>query len=157
MMIKRIVGLVIVVGLVVFGLIQLVPYGRDHANPAVISEPNWDSPATRDLAVRACFDCHSNETIWPWYSKIAPMSWLVQRDVAEGREVLNFSTWGRGEQEAEEIGEVIREGEMPPSQYVLLHPGARLTNAEQDQLINGLAHSLGASFEEESGNKEDDD
>lgn len=157
MTIWRILGILIVVGLVVFGLIQFVPYGRDHVNPAVITEPSWDSPATRDLAVRACYDCHSNETIWPWYSNIAPMSWLVQRDVDEGRQTLNFSTWGRGEQEAEEIGEVIREGEMPPMQYVLLHPGARLTNAEKDQLINGLARSLRVNFDEEKENKEDDD
>ena len=54
-------------------LIQLVPYGRAHTNPPVVAEPNWDSPQTRELAVRACFDCHSNETTWPWYSNIAPI------------------------------------------------------------------------------------
>ena len=77
----------------IFLLIQLIPYGRDHTNPAVVAEPAWDLPETRALAVRACFDCHSNETIWPWYSNVAPISWLVQRDVDEGREKLNFSEW----------------------------------------------------------------
>jgi hypothetical protein len=83
-----------IVGVVVlFGLIQLVPYGRDHTNPPVVAEPAWDSPQTRALAVRACFDCHSNETVWPWYSNVAPASWLVQRDVDDGRRRLNWSEW----------------------------------------------------------------
>ena len=76
-------------------VVQVIPYGRDHTNPPVAAEPLWDSPQTRDLAVRACFDCHSNETEWPWYSNVAPISWLVQRDVEEGREELNFSEWDR--------------------------------------------------------------
>ena len=75
--------------------IQLVPYGRGHRNPALRSEPPWDSPATRELARQACFDCHSNETQWPAYASIAPASWLVQHDVDEGRAALNFSEWQR--------------------------------------------------------------
>ena len=96
---------------VLMAFIQLIPFGRAHANPPVLQEPNWDSPQTRDLASRACFDCHSNETTWPWYSNVAPVSWLVQRDVDEGREKLNFSEWGtarssRGNEgkELDEIG-----------------------------------------------------
>ncbi len=77
-----------------FLLIQAVPYGRNHANSPNRTEPTWDSPTTRQLAVRACYDCHSNETIWPWYSNVAPVSWLVQRDVEEGRDEVNFSEWG---------------------------------------------------------------
>ena len=61
-------------------IIQFVPYGRDHTNPPVIAEPAWDSPQTRALFFRACADCHSNETKWPWYSTIAPASWLITRD-----------------------------------------------------------------------------
>jgi Haem-binding domain len=79
----------------------------------VSAEPAWDSPKTRALAVTACFDCHSNETAWPWYTNVAPMSWLTQRDVDEGRDALNFSEWDRP-QDAEDVSEVIREGEMPP-------------------------------------------
>ena len=90
------IGLISLVGLTV--AIQAVPYGRAHDNPPVRSEPQWDSPVTRDLVVRACFDCHSNETIWPWYANIAPISWLTTRDVDEGRDELNFSEWGSGEQ-----------------------------------------------------------
>jgi len=87
-------------------VIQLVPFGRNHTNPPVVQEPNWDSPRTRELAVRACFDCHSNETVWPWFSNIAPISWLVYRDVFEGREHLNYSEWGSQLGEGSEPGEV---------------------------------------------------
>ena len=73
-----------------FLAVQLVPYGRAHDNPPVNSEPAWDSPATRALAKQACYDCHSNETEWPAYANIAPISWFVQHDVNEGRAVLNF-------------------------------------------------------------------
>ena len=66
---------------VLAGLIQIVPYGHDHANPTVRQEPAWDSPATRAMTVRACYDCHSNQTTWPWYAHVAPVSWLLQRDV----------------------------------------------------------------------------
>ena len=122
-------------------LIQLIPYGRNHTNPPVAQEPNWDSPRTRELSVRACFDCHSYETIWPWYSNIAPISWLVYRDVIEGRETLNYSEWGsqRGEgAEPGEAGEKISEDLMPPSYYLLSHPDARLSDAEKQELIQGL-------------------
>ena len=139
----------------VFLLLQLVPYGKDHTNPPVVSEPIWDSPQTRALAVRACFDCHSNESVWPWYSNIAPISWLVQRDVDEGRQKLNFSEWraykGNGESgereekeyEWDDIEEVIRSGEMPLPIYVIQHPEAKLTAAEKEQLIEGLLVSTG--------------
>lgn len=122
-------------------LMQLVPYGRDHTNPPVQSEPNWDSPDTRALAKTACFDCHSNETNWGrWYENVAPSSWLVQHDVDEGRQHLNFSEWDQGgkPRETEELWEVLQRNSMPPSQYLILHPEAKLTSEQIDQLINGL-------------------
>lgn len=128
-------------------LVQLVPYGRAHTNPPVAAEPRWDSPATRALAQRACFDCHSNETSWPWYSHVAPASWLVQNHVDEGRRVLNFSEWGRPQHEADEAAEEVREGEMPPRSYLILHPEARLTAAERDQLVRGLDATFGGRDE----------
>ena len=127
--------------LVVLGLVlvaQVVPYGRNHSNPSIVSEPSWDSSTTRELAVRACFDCHSNQTRWPWYSHVAPMSWLVQNHVDEGRSVLSFSDWNGGSGEAGEAAETVREREMPPSSYLLMHPEARLTDAEREQLARGL-------------------
>jgi mono/diheme cytochrome c family protein len=128
-------GRIIIAGILALAglglLIQLVPYGKNHTNPPVSGEPAWDSPETRTLAQRACFDCHSNETIWPWYSNVAPVSWLVYRDVMEGREKLNFSEWGVSRQEdLEEIIEVIREGEMPMPIYLIQHPEARLSAEE---------------------------
>lgn len=145
----------------VFVVIQLVPYGRDHENPPVTQEVRWDSPRTRELAVAACYDCHSNLTKWPTYSHIAPMSWLVQKDVKEGREVLNFTEWDRpqGEGEADEAAEVVREGEMPPWQYEPLHPAGRLSAEEREALAGGLERTLAADPPiggEDGGEGEDD-
>lgn len=124
-------------------VIQLVPYGRDHVNPPVVVEPRWDQASTRELAVRACFDCHSNQTAWPWYSHVAPTSWLVQRHVDDGRRVLNFSDWSRTYEEAGESAETVLEGEMPPRSYTLLHPNARLSTAEKRALADGLTATIG--------------
>ncbi|MCC6607463.1 MAG: heme-binding domain-containing protein [Anaerolineae bacterium] len=145
---------VLVVGLIA---IQLVPYGRNHTNPPGQSEPNWDSPETRALAERACFDCHSNETEWPWYSNIAPVSWLVQHDVDEGREKLNFSEWNSGGEEGEEMAETIWEGEMPPAVFLITHPEARLTDAELDQLAQGLMATGGGEGSENGRGGDADD
>lgn len=129
-----------VLGLVaLFALIQLIPYGRSHSNPPVVSEPDWDSPRTRELAQRACFDCHSNETQWAWYSNVAPASWMVQRDVESGRGELNFSQYKRTSHESP-ANEII-EGGMPPWFYTLPHPEANLSPQEKQELIDGLRRS----------------
>lgn len=137
-MLKKLIliGVVAVVGLVL--LIQLVPYGRDHSNPPVTHEAPWSSPQVRQIAARACYDCHSNETVWPWYSNIAPISWLLTRDVQEGRQHLNFSEWGRPIREPEEMSSVVLEGEMPPIYYLPMHPSASLTGAEKQLLAEEL-------------------
>jgi mono/diheme cytochrome c family protein len=123
--------------------IQFVPYGHDRVNPAVAAEPAWDSPATRALAKHACFDCHSNETEWPAYSRVAPVSWLIHRDVSEGRAVLNFSEWQRAQEEAREAPQEVLEREMPPAIYQLMHAHARLSDADRDRLVRGLSNTLG--------------
>ena len=141
--IGRIILILVGAGLVLFVLIQLIPIGRNHTNPPVVSEPNWDSPATRELAKIACFDCHSNETVWPWYSNVAPVSWLIYNDVVEGRSRMNFSDWNRDRQPS--IGEIIgelEEGGMPPAQYLLMHPNANLSAADKQALIDGLRKSI---------------
>ncbi|HWQ04566.1 MAG TPA: heme-binding domain-containing protein [Longilinea sp.] len=126
-----------------FLLAQLIPYGRSHINPPVVAEPKWQDAATADLVRRACYDCHSNETTWPWYSNVAPFSWLIQHDVDEGRQRLNFSEWGVSRAErVDRIGNAIQEGEMPPIQFTLIHPEGRLTEQEKAQLISGLSNSL---------------
>ena len=138
-------GLVLVLA---FGAIQFVPYGRDHVNPAVGAEPAWDSPEARALAKQVCFDCHSNETEWPAYSRIAPVSWLIQRDVFEGRAVLNFSEWQRTQEKATEAAEEVLEGEMPLRMYQLMHAHARLSTADRERLARGLENTLGRRPEE---------
>jgi hypothetical protein len=133
----------VVIAIVVIGLlIQFIPLPGRGKNPAVVSEPKWDSPQTRALVKRACFDCHSNESVWPFYSYVAPVSWLIYNDVMEGRSRLNFSEWNRPQRGAGEITAIIQEGEMPPAIYTPLHPSARLTSAEKQQLITGLQNSL---------------
>jgi len=141
------IGVGLVVALLL--LIQLIPI-RPQPNPPVLAEPAWDSPGTRTLAQRACFDCHSNETVWPAYSYVAPVSWLVVHDTLDGRRELNFSEWGvaqsnsRGPREVkpDRIRRDIASGSMPPRIYLLTHPEARLAAAEKQQLIDGLIASL---------------
>ena len=127
-------------------LVQLVPYGRAHTNPATTSEPRWDSPRTRALALRACGDCHSAKTTWPWYSNIAPVSWLVQRDVDSGRKALDFSAWDRPQDAgAGDIVEQVQGGSMPPWYYTILHRHASLSPNDRTQLVRGLQATLAAS------------
>ena len=134
----------VVVAIVVLGLlIQLVPLPGRGNNPAVVAEPNWDTSQTRALAKRACFDCHSNESVWPWYSYVAPVSWLVYQDVTEGRSRLNFSDWNRGFQpNVIQLIRIIQDGNMPPAIYLPTHPSARLSGAEKQQLIAGFTNTL---------------
>ena len=139
---RRIVFWTFVVIAVLLLVIQLVPYGRIPPSAPVQKEPEWDSPQTRALAVRACFDCHSNETRWPWYARVAPVSWLVRLDVEEGRRDLNFSEWHREQEEASEAARTIYDGSMPPARYLLLHPSARLTTEEKRLLAEGLSATM---------------
>ncbi|MCL4239131.1 MAG: heme-binding domain-containing protein [Anaerolineae bacterium] len=137
--------------------IQAIPIPRE--NPPVQREPQWDSPQTRELAAGACFDCHSNETAWPWYARVAPSAWVVWYDVTEGRQALNFSEWEyhAGDEFAdpddpfapkplsERIAQAIRDGSMPPGTYRLAHAAARLSDAEKEALIAGLVRTVQAS------------
>ena len=129
----------------VFVVIQLVPYGRDHTNPTGGQPISWDSPRTEQLMRGACMDCHSNETTWPLYSYVAPVSWLVRQHVEEGRRQLNFSEWGTRRDDAREAADAIEEGSMPPRYYTVMHPAARLTADEKQQLIDALDSMDGRS------------
>jgi mono/diheme cytochrome c family protein len=124
-------------------LLQLVPYGRNHTNPPSIKEPAWNSSATRELFHRACFDCHSNETHWPWYSHVAPVSWLVQNDVDGGRRHLNFTEWNVEQRHAKDVTEQVKGGNMPPWFYVPLHAASKLSDTEKQALMDGAAKTLG--------------
>jgi len=106
------------------------------------------APQTRALAKGACFDCHSNETKWPWYTNAAPVSWLVENDVKGGRSAFDFSEWDRPQDVGvDDIVEAVRGGGMPPWYYAWMpnHPDARLSKSEKDALIAGLRKTLAAS------------
>ncbi len=120
----------------VFVLIQLWPV--DRANPPIEAEVPAP-PGVLAVLERSCFACHSNRTDWPWYAYLAPVSWLITNDVAEGRERLNFSTWNRYDLQrkrkrlADILDEVVR-GEMPLPIYLRMHPEAVLSGMEIQQL-----------------------
>lgn len=112
----------IVIGILL--LIQLVPYGRDHTNPPVLAQAKIANPEGQKLWDKSCADCHSNLTKWPWYSNVAPMSWLIQNHVDEGRTKLNLSEWKTMPQpDPGEIRDVVMSGEMPPWNYTIIHGG----------------------------------
>jgi hypothetical protein len=133
--------------LVMLPVIQAVPYGRAHSNPPITGEPQWSSPRTRELMARACFGCHSNEVEYPSYASVAPISWVVEAHVAEGREKVNYSEFDQRQRGADETIEVIEEGSMPPAYYTRFgrHPEANLTSAELEELIEGLRLTPGLS------------
>lgn len=122
---------------------QAIPYGRNHTNPPVTREIRWDSARTRQLAMGACGDCHSNLTDWKWYSNIAPFSWLIYDDVVSGRSTLNFSEWNKPQGEgAANAVEAVQDGSMPPFLYKPLHAAARLSRTQLDELVQGLRRTL---------------
>jgi len=121
---------------VIFALIQLVPYGWGHDNPPVVSDAPWPDATSEEIARTSCYSCHSNETEWPIYSYVAPMSWLVRYDVEQGREKFNFSDWEPDD--AEDAIEMIQSGRMPLDRYLLIHRDARLTDSESATLIAAL-------------------
>ncbi len=131
---KALIAAVCVV--VLFGIIQLVPVSR--TNPPVVAD--LDAPPQVTAVLRAsCYDCHSNETRWPWYSQVAPVSWLVAHDVEEARDHLNLSLWGtyqegKRRKAAEEMWEEVRQGDMPLRMYRLAHPDARMSDADRATL-----------------------
>lgn len=146
-------------GVLVLLAIQLMPVGRAHSNPAVTGEPQWADPQARELMVRACYGCHSNEVEWPSYSNVAPVSWAISDHVDEGREKVNYSEFDRPQEEAGETIEVILEGSMPPSYYTRfgLHADANLSPAEIDALVAWLRQTPGLNEEEGSEGDEIDE
>ena len=129
---------------VVFALLQFTNPARTNPPVALggdLSATNPPPPQIASLLRAACYDCHSDETRWPWYSRVAPVSWLVVSDVNDGRERLNFSNWPRALPERaakrlERMSEELDYKEMPPAKYTALHPAARLTASQREQLIH---------------------
>ena len=133
---KRLLTWAVIGVVIIFIGIQLIPLNR--TNLPISREIKWNSPETQALAQRACFDCHSNQTTWPWDSYIAPSSFLIINHVNEGRRRLNFSEWDQPNSDFEEVSRTMQNGEMPMWDYVLMHPTAKLTPAETQQLLDGL-------------------
>ena len=145
---------VLVVG---FAVLQLANPAR--TNPPTL--PGHDVSATTNapppqiaaLLHAACYDCHSYETKWPWYSHVAPMSWLIANDVNGGRGHVNFSDWPNDHPDWaarrwERVSEELDYKEMPPAKYTMMHPEARLTDAQRQELIqwaDGMAAKLKAA------------
>lgn len=123
---------------VALAAIQLVPYGWWHENPPVVQDAPWPNAEAAEIARTSCYSCHSNETDWPLYSYVAPMSWLVRSDVENGRDELNFSERGDDGNEARDAIDMILQGTMPPARYTRIHRDARLTADERDTLIAAL-------------------
>lgn len=119
---------------------QFIPYGKSHSNPLITGEPKWADDTTRDLMVRACFGCHSNEVEYPSYANVAPISWAVESHTEEARDAVNYSEFGSSDGEFDGTIESIQEGSMPPSYFTRfgLHQDSILTAAETKQLIAGL-------------------
>lgn len=125
--------------------IQFVPYSVD--NPSARDEPKWDSPRTRELFMRSCADCHSNESKVLWFEHVAPVKWFVANHVEEGRSALNVSEWhSAAGRDMDELTEVVKKGEMPLPSYTWfgLHSDAVLTAKEKQELMDGLQKTLQA-------------
>jgi hypothetical protein len=130
--------------ILVLAVIQLFP--PDRTNPPINPKRTFESvakpsPAVLSIINRSCRDCHTNSTVWPWYSRIAPVSWLVASDVTEGREHLNFSEWGHfgpemSKEKLKQVCSEVRAGDMPLWQYTLIHSQARLSQADKDVLCS---------------------
>jgi hypothetical protein len=144
----RFIFIIVVIGIVVA---QFVPVTRD--NPPVAADFDGD-PTVKGVLKKSCYDCHSNETIWPWYSYVAPMSWLVASDVEEARQKLNFSDWGTMPPEkqahaADEMWEEVEKREMPLAVYLLAHSDAKMSDADRAILKTWSGTAKSGESEEE--------
>jgi hypothetical protein len=120
------------------GLAQLIQ-PRVENLPVDPARSLWNDrrvdPRVTNILGRACADCHSQATRWPWYAKISPFSWYIARHVTKGRAKLNFSDWsGASPNQVEEIYESIEKRKMPPANYKLMHPEARLSTSDLEIL-----------------------
>ncbi len=126
----------------------------ERTNPRATGEVSAP-PAIEATLRRACYDCHSNETRWPWYSRVAPVSWLVVHDVTLARKEINFSEWSSyypltRQRKLEWMARALREEKMPPWSYRLVHPGARLTSADDAALERWIQSALAKTSADKS-------
>jgi len=141
---------------IVFCLIQLKTVERINPSYEVekdmieILNPPLD---VEDILKQACYDCHSNQTDFPWYSKIAPASWMIERNVNLGREEVNFSNWAsyrssRAMHKLEESYKQVKHDHMPVLAYTWMHPQARLSDVEKNKLLNWLENKANEMMDE---------
>lgn len=148
---------ILIIIIIIISVIQFIPV--DKTNPPVDSQKDYFSIVNlpenvKNILKKSCFDCHSNETVYPWYSNVAPISWFLKNHINEGREHVNFSEWGNYSAEkqkniVEDCAEEISENEMPLSTYTLLHSDAKL-DKEKLQILS-------LWFGNKDVNEEDDD
>jgi hypothetical protein len=142
---RKLLRRIFLTGLILFVGAQFIPVAR--TNPPITGDIPAP-PEIKTLLRNACYDCHSHETVWPWYSRVAPVSWLVVSDTKEGRSKLNFSTWNDYKPAKqgvllEDAAAQIEEGEMPILPYTWMHPNSRLTPAQKEQLVTWMKASPG--------------
>ncbi len=148
----KVFGLIIVFLLV---LIQFVPAGLPDTIAENENDLLYNNQIPEQVAVilkTSCYDCHSNETNYPWYSYVAPVSWLVGKDIREGREELNFSEWESLSKidKAKHLDNIIDEvsdGDMPMNIYTIIHTDAKLSSEEIEQLANWVEDYAESLFE----------
>jgi hypothetical protein len=140
----KIVWILLIVLILAFITLQFIPNhmptnaeaGKDDLVTSGISPS-----AISSILRTSCYDCHSSQTSYPWYSKVAPASWLLAKDIREGREELNFSEWGsyskrRQIRNLEKIKEEVTSGDMPLKNYLLIHRNAKLSQEQKTALVN---------------------
>src|SRR5712692_6021387 len=130
--------------LAIFAAIQLIRPAR--TNPPVdesqtIFTRAQMTPQVAAIFNRSCVDCHSNKTVWPWYTNVAPISWFITNHVNDGRQMMNLSEWGRMDQDRQskklrQMCEEVTDGAMPLSSYTPLHPGSKLSPADVKTLCD---------------------
>jgi len=148
---KTIVWIIVIVAIV----IQFIPSGRpdvvqDNPNDLILNNSVPDS--VKNILRTSCYDCHSNETVYPWYAYVAPVSWLVSRDIRKGHEKLNFSEWENHDkikkaEYLDSMSDALENEEMPLPIYLLMHANAKLTPEERQQLIDWTGNFADSLFE----------
>jgi uncharacterized membrane protein len=156
--------LILIVLVLVFIGIQFVPNELPPVqtnNPGDIIQSGIVSQEISALIKTSCYSCHSNETIYPWYSHVAPSSWLVAKDVREGREELNFSTWQENDMikklgYLDDISSVIDDESMPMEIYTFMHPSAKLTDEQRELIVAWAEDAMELVVEEDEEDWEEE-
>lgn len=157
---KKVIKYLVILIIIAFVVIQFFGPDRTTASnmtPDDINKKMQVPVNIQGIFKRSCYDCHSNETKWPWYSSVAPVSWVIADDITKGKAKMNFSEWGKMKESKQEerlsdICEQINEDKMPLPKYLLLHKDDALSKAEKDTIYSWVK-SLGIDFDLEGDKK----